>query len=75
MSRKLINQNLLRSQMMLAGVNIKTLADAQGWSTTTAYRKISGKVAFTAPEIRICSDLLSLDPEIACEIFFTSNLS
>ncbi len=70
MDGAMINQNLLKSQMTLRGITGKALADAQGWSSTTAYRKINGKVAFTAPEIQVCVELLSLDSEIASQIFF-----
>lgn len=70
MDGAMINRNLLKSQMTLRGINGKALADAQGWSSTTAYRKINGKVAFTAPEIQVCVELLSLDSETASKIFF-----
>ena len=70
MDGAMINRNLLKSQMTLRGITGKALADAQGWSSTTAYRKLNGKVAFTAPEIQVCVELLSLDSEIASQIFF-----
>ena len=70
MDGAMINRNLLKSQMTLRGITGKALADAQGWSSTIAYRKINGKVAFTAPEIQVCVELLSLDSEIASQIFF-----
>ena len=70
MDGAMINRNLLKSQMTLRGITGKALADAQGWSSTTAYRKINGKVAFTAPGIQVCVELLSLDSEIASQIFF-----
>ncbi len=75
MDGAMINRNLLKSQMTLQGVNGKALADAQGWSSTTAYRKINGKVAFTAPEIQVCVELLSLDSETASKIFFAGKMS
>lgn len=75
MDGAMINRNLLKSQMTLRGITGKALADAQGWSSTTAYRKINGKVAFTAPEIQVCVELLSLDSEIASQIFFASKMS
>ena len=75
MDGAMINRNLLRSQMTLRGITGKALADAQGWSSTTAYRKINGKVAFTAPEIQVCVELLSLDSEIASQIFFAGKMS
>lgn len=75
MDGAMINRNLLKSQMTLRGVTGKALADAQGWSSTTAYRKINGKVAFTAPEIQVCVELLSLDSETASEIFFAGKMS
>lgn len=75
MDGAMINRNLLKSQMTLRGITGKALADAQGWSSTTAYRKINGKVAFTAPEIQVCVELLSLDSEIASQIFFAGKIS
>lgn len=75
MVKPMINSNLLKSHMILKGINGKTLAEEQGWSATTAYRKINGKVAFTAPEIQVCVKLLSLDVDVASEIFFASHLS
>lgn len=75
MSGVLINTNLLKSQMTLRGITGKALADAQGWSLATAYRKINGKVAFTAPEIQSLVELLSLDSDIASRIFFAGEMS
>ena len=75
MDGAMINRNLLKSQMTLRGITGKALADAPGWSSTTAYRKINGKVAFTAPEIQVCVELLSLDSEIASQIFFAGKMS
>ena len=75
MDGAMINRNLLKSQMTLRGITGKALADAQGWSSTTAYRKINGKVAFTAPEIQVCVELLSLVSEIASQIFFAGKMS
>lgn len=75
MNGVLINTNLLKSQMTLRGITGKALADAQGWSSATAYRKINGKVAFTAPEIQACVELLSLAPDIASQIFFAGEMS
>ena len=74
MDGAMINRNLLKSQMTLRGITGKALADAQGWSSTTAYRKINGKVAFTAPEIQVCVELLSLDSEIPSQIFFAGKM-
>ncbi len=70
-----VNRNLLKSQMALRGVNSKAFADAQGWSMTTAYRKINGQVAFTAPEIQVCVEQLTLDSETAGRIFFAAEMS
>lgn len=75
MDGAMINRNLLKSQMALCGVNGKAFAEAQGWSITTAYRKINGKVAFTAPEIQVCVELLTLDSETADRIFFARDMS
>ena len=75
MDGAIINRNLLKSQMALRGVNVKDMAKAQDWSDTTAYRKVNGKVAFTAPEIQACVELLDLDTATANSIFFIEKMS
>lgn len=75
MDGAIINTNLLKSQMLLRGVTTKALADAQKWSQTTVSRKINGKVAFKAPEIQVCVELLSLDSAMASDIFFADKMS
>ena len=72
---RMINTRLLQSQMTLKGVSTKDLADAQGWSMSTAYRKINGKVAFTIIEVQKCVDFLGLSAETASAIFFATELS
>ena len=54
----MVETRMLRAHMTLKGVTTKDLADAQGWSMSTAYRKITGKVAFTVPEVQLCKELL-----------------
>ena len=71
----LTNGNLLKAQMLLRGVNRKDLAGALNKSTATVNRKINGKVAFTAPEIQACVELLSLDTDTANSIFFAEKMS
>jgi len=75
MPDKMINSNLLKAQMTLCCVNSAALAKAQKWSSTTTYRKINGKVAFTAPEIQVCFELLMLDSKTANAIFFDDKMS
>ena len=71
----MINSNLLLSQMKLKDVTTKDLADAQGWSMTTVYRKINGKTEFTQSEIQETVRLLSLDSAVANELFFITKMS
>lgn len=66
----MIDTRLLLSQMTLKGVSTKDLADAQGWSMSTAYRKINGKVAWSIPELQTVKDLLDLDTATRDAIFF-----
>lgn len=68
-------QKLLKAQMTLQGVSCKDLADAEGWSLTTVYRKVNGKTAWTVPEVQVCVELLSLDSEVASKIFFAGKMS
>lgn len=65
----MVKTQILRAHMTLKGVTTKGLADAQGWSMSTAYRKITGKVAFTVPEVQLCKELLELDAPTTNEIF------
>lgn len=60
----------LKAHMTLKNVSTKDLADAQGWSMSTAYRKINGENAFTVPEVQLCKELLGLDADTAFAIFF-----
>lgn len=71
----MIDTRLLLSQMTLKGVSTKGLADAQGWSMSTAYRKINGKVAWSIPELQTVKDLLDLDTATRDAIFFAADLS
>lgn len=70
-----LNLKLLKSQMLLKGISCKDLADAEGWSFTTTYRKVNGKVAWTVPEVQVCVEQLSLDSETASKIFFAGKMS
>ncbi len=71
----MINTRLLQAHMVLQGITVKSLADAQGWSVRNAYRKIKGETAFTVPEVQICKALLALDPPTTNAIFFAADLS
>lgn len=71
----MIKSKLLLSQMVLKNVSMKNLADAQGWSMTTAYRKINGKTEFTQSEIQVVIRVLNLESAMANEIFFAPNLA
>lgn len=71
----MVNTQMLKGYMVLRGINTKGLADAQGWSISTAYRKITGKVDFTVPEVQLCKELLNLDAPTANAIFFAPVLS
>lgn len=71
----MIDTRLLLSQMTLKGISTKDLADAQGWSMSTAYRKINGKVAWSIPELQTVKDLLDLDTATRDAIFFAADLS
>lgn len=70
-----INKSLLKAQMALQNVSCKDLAQADGWSLTTVYRKVNGQTAWTVPEVQICVELLFLDSAVAGKIFFVAELS
>lgn len=71
----MINKRLLKSRMLLKGASTEDLAAAEGWSKSTAYRKINGSVPFTAKEINVCIKYLDLDLKTAGEIFFPDDLA
>ncbi len=66
----MLNSSLLKAHMLMAGVSTKAFADAQGWSMSTLYRKINGKILFNSKEMQIAVDLLGLNMETATQIFF-----
>ena len=71
----MINTNLLKARLALLNISLQDLAKAEGWSLPTAYRKVNGESAFTAPEISVCYSYLKLDRPLAEAIFFPSDLS
>lgn len=71
----MFNTPLFKAQMLIGGISTKALADAQGWSMSTTYRKINGRTLFNTKEIQIAMQLLRLDAETATKIFFTPDLS
>jgi len=71
----LINSKLLKAQMLLQDITVKAIARNLKWSEATAYRKINGEVACTAPEIQKLVDLLNLNIEAANRIFFNKFVS
>ena len=71
----MIDTRLLKAQMVLRGVSTDDLAEAEGWSKSTAYRKINGSVAFTVPEMQIAVAKLLIDDKTAEQIFFSQKMS
>ena len=71
----MVKTQVLRAYMTLKGVTTKDLADAQGWGMSTAYRKLTGKSAFTVPEMQLCQKFLDLDASTMSAIFFAPDLS
>ncbi|MDR1600280.1 MAG: hypothetical protein LBS11_10505 [Oscillospiraceae bacterium] len=65
---------LLKSQMVLKSVSAKDLDDAEGWSMSTLYRKLSGESDFTALEMQACAALLGLDASTIGTIFSCINV-
>lgn len=65
----------LKAFMILRDISVKELAAKESWSPTTAYRKTSGTVPFTVPEIEICKEVLDLSPAQVMAIFFKENIS
>lgn len=71
----MINTRVLQSQMTLKGVSTKDLADAQGWSMSTTYRKVNGKSAWSVLELQKVKDFLALSVDLMNTIFFAGDLS
>ena len=69
----MVDTRMLRAYMTLRSVTTKDLADAQGWSMSTAYRKVTGRAAFTVPEAQLCKKLLDLDAPTMNAIFFEAD--
>jgi hypothetical protein len=76
MARKSIfNKNLFKAQMVEKNLKKKALAKALHWDSATAHKKINGKKAFTAPEIKAFIDFTCIEPFMVEQIFFTEQVS
>ena len=69
-----MNSRLLRARMIMEDVGIGQFAKAIGKAHQTASLKISGRVAFTFPEMMTLAKLLNLSLEDVNNIFFDGNL-
>lgn len=66
----MVNTNLLKGRIAVAGFTQKKLAHAAGMSLNSLNAKINGRKIFDADEvIRICDILGIHDPREKCEIF------
>ena len=66
-----MNSNLLKSKMILTGVEnfVQAIADLLGLSRTTASKKISGETPFTSNEMKLIKAQYNLSGEDMIKIF------
>lgn len=60
----------LKAYLALAGLTTKDLAEKEGWSLPTAYRKVNGHSSWLGHEIVACKELLNLNADEVDQIFF-----
>lgn len=70
-----MKSNLLKAERVKAGLTQKDLSVALRKDVSTYSKKENGIVDFTASEIRIIKQLLSLDPETIDAIFFDTKVA
>jgi len=70
-----INIRLLKSKLALQSKSISDLAQNINMNKSTFYRKLNGKSDFTRKEITDIIQILDLDREDMCAIFFTQKVS
>jgi hypothetical protein len=68
------NTNELKAALILNGISIGDFTTMQHWSQSTGYRKINGKIPFTAPEIVRSADYLNLDIFSVNKIFLANEI-
>lgn len=66
----MVNENLLKSKIVLFGDTLSDLADYIGITRQTLTMKISGVTSFTQPEIKRIIMKYDLTPEETETIFF-----
>ncbi len=71
----MLDKKLLKAHMVLNDISVKAFADAQGWGTRKAYRKLNGETDFTVQEVQKSKELLHLDAPTTNKIFFADDLS
>lgn len=67
----MINQNLLKSKIALAGVTFKELAQEIGMPYQNFSKRKSGKIEFNAKEIKGIKEVLNLTNDDVVAIFLS----
>ena len=70
-----MNTLKLKAAMVLKELTVDKICAEVGISTTSWWRKVTGKSQFTQKEICKLRQILTLDPEQTCEIFFDPEMS
>ncbi len=67
--------NKLKAEMLLKGKTADDVCKAAGFSKSAWFRKIAGVTEFTQGEMQAIADLLNLDQQKICEVFFAEQVS
>lgn len=70
-----MNANALKAQMVLAGLNVRTLCEKTGINESSFYRKMAGKVEFTQSEISAIARELCMSKDTIFSVFFAAEVS
>ena len=70
-----MNKLKLKAAMALEGLTADKVCAEIGISTTSWWRKMTGKSQFTQTEICRMREILKLNPEQTVEIFFDTEMS
>lgn len=65
----------LKAARVQADVSVKEIATCLGLNEVTVYRKFNGESEFTLSEVMTLKEMLKLDTQTFCAIFFTPELT
>lgn len=71
----MLNVRKLKAARVESGISVREIADKIGLNPATVYRKMSGESELTASELIKLKEILHLNTDSFCDIFFGIKLA